>query len=197
MKKKVSFFVVSIIVIISLFALIKFNSASGTIEEAINASDPNKINLIHEEKTDKGSIVFYNRLGYDELSTAFIKKDIGGYKTLYDGVQEDISKVSKKIGITHSYFPAIEKTSLPIYFGIIGDSNISQVKVIEKKRNIEGQAKIINAKGTRIWLVYMSKFEGSDFEIIGLSKDGKELTRIDGNISPRSAEEKPLESNYK
>jgi hypothetical protein len=67
-----------------------------------------------------------------------------------------------------------------------------EVKIIEKKRNIESQAKIINANGTRIWLVYMNKFEGSDFDIIGLSEDGKELTKIDGDISPYYAEQKPF-----
>ena len=36
----------------------------------------------------------------------------------------------------------------------------------------------------------MNKFEGSDFDIIGLSADGKELTEIDGNISPYYAEQK-------
>ncbi|QAT40455.1 hypothetical protein [Clostridium sp. JN-9] len=75
--------------------------------------------------------------------------------------------------------------------------DISQVKIIEKKRNIEEQAKIIDAKGTRIWLVYMSKFKGSDFEIVGISKDGKELTKVDDNISPRSADQKPVKSTYK
>jgi hypothetical protein len=44
----------------------------------------------------------------------------------------------------------------------------------------------------KIWLVYMSKFQGSDFNIIGLSKDGKELTKIDGDISPYYSEQKPF-----
>ncbi len=196
MKKIVSLSVV-LIIIISLLMLIKFKAGVRTVEEAINPSGLNKINIIHEEKTDKGSIVFYNRLGYDELSTAFVKNGIMGYKVLYDGVQEDVSKVSKKFGITYCFFPAIEKTSLPIYFGIIGNPDISQVKIIGKKGNIEEQAKIIDAKGTRIWLIYMSKFKGSDFEIVGISKDGKELTKIDDNISPRSADQKPVKSTYK
>lgn len=107
------------------------------------------------------------------MSAAFIKKDISGYKTLYDGVGEDISIVLKKFDMTHSYFPAVRGTALPIYFGIIGDPNINQVKIIEEKRSIEEQAKIIDAGGRRIWLVYMNKFEGSDFKIVGLSNDGK------------------------
>lgn len=38
----------------------------------------------------------------------------------------------------------------------------------------------------------MNKFEGSDFKIVGLSNDGKETEKIDGNISPYSADQKPF-----
>ncbi|MPN32520.1 hypothetical protein SDC9_179999 [bioreactor metagenome] len=126
------------------------------------------------------------------MYAAVVRKDIGGYKTAYSGVQGDINLVSSKFGISHIYFPNVEKTALPIYFGVIGNPDISEVKVIEKKRNIEDKAKIIDASGTRIWLVYMDKFQGSDFDIIGLSVDGKELIKIDGNISPYYAEQKPF-----
>jgi peptidoglycan hydrolase CwlO-like protein len=73
MKKKVILTVLALM-IISLFLVIKFNSGTKTIEEAINKSGSKGIYLIHEEKTDKGSIVFYNQVGYDGLSTAFVKK---------------------------------------------------------------------------------------------------------------------------
>ena len=40
------------------------------------------------------------------------------------------------------------------------------------------------------------EFEESDFDIIGLSKEGKELVKIDGNISPYYTDEKPYKSPY-
>lgn len=196
MKKKVTF-IVFVIMIILLFLVVKFNHGAKTIEEAIATPGSKPISIIYEEKTDKGSIVFFSHLGEDSLSTAFVKKGIGGYKTIYSGVEGDIKYVSNKFGVSHQYFPNIEKTSLPIYFGVIGNQDITQVKIVEKKRNIEAQAKIINATKIRIWLAFMNKFEGSDFEIIGLSADGKELTKIDGNISPYYAEQKPFKSPYK
>jgi hypothetical protein len=191
MKKKVGLILLAMITI-SLFLTSKLSGSVKTIEEVINSSGSGKTYLIHEEKTNKGSIVFYNHIGYDGLSTAFIKKNIAGYKAAYSGVQGDVKFVANKFGLTHTYWPAIKKTSLPIYFGVIGNPDINQVKVIEKKRNIESQAKIINARDIRIWLVYMSEFQGSDFDIIGLSSDGKELVKIDGNISPYYAEQKPF-----
>ena len=196
MKNKLSFLVLALL-IISLFFVIKLNIGAKTIEEAILKVGSKPISIIYEEKTDKGVIVFYNHLGGDDLSTAFVKKNLIGYKTIYSGVQGDMKLVLSKFGISNAYFPGIEKTSLPIYFGVISNIDISQVKVIEKKRNIEGQAKIINAKDRRIWLVYMENFEGSDFEIIGLSEDGKELAKIDGNISPYYADQKPFKSPYR
>jgi len=195
MKKKIGFIVLSIM-IVSVFLVIKFNNGAKTIEEAMTTPGSKAISIIHEEKTDKGSIVFWNHKGEDSFYTAFLRKTISGYKNVYSGVEGDISVVANKFGVSYTYLPNIEKTSLPIYFGIIGNPDISQVKIVEKKRNIEGQAKIINANGMRIWLVYMNKFQGSDFDIIGLSADGKELTKIDGNISPYYAEQKPFKSPY-
>ncbi len=191
MKKKV-ILITFILIVVSLFLLIKFNSGAKTIEEAINVLGSKQVSIIHEEKNDKGSIVFSYTSDGNTLYTAIVSKGISGYKTVYSGVQGDIKFTSEKLGLSYNYFPSIKKTEIPIYFGLIGNPDISKVKIIEKKRNIEDEAKIINANGTRIWLVYMDKFEGSDFDIIGLSEEGKEVTNIDGNISPYYAEQKPF-----
>lgn len=190
MKKKV-ILITFVLIVVSLFFAATFRGGAKTIEEAINTPGSEQVNIIHEEKNDKGSIVFSYTSGGNGLYTAVVRKGIDGYKTVYSSVQGDIKLVSEKFGLSDNYFPSIEKTALPIYFGIIGNHDISKVKVIEKKRNIEGEAKIINANGTRIWLAYMNKFEGSDFDIIGLSADGKELAKIDGDIAPYYAEQKP------
>lgn len=191
MKKKVTLTIL-VLMMISMLLAIKFSDGTKTIEEAIKTSGSKPLSIIHEEKNNKGSIVFCNVTGEDSLYTAIVRKGIGGYKTVYSGVEGDIKLVASKFGMSYRYFPNIEKTALPIYFGVIGNPDISEVKIIEKKRNIEDKAKIINANGTRIWLIYMNKFEGSDFDIIGLSADGKELAKIDGGIYPYYAEQKPF-----
>jgi len=176
--------------------VINFSTGVKSAEEAIKRSSSKPFSIIHEEKTNRGSIVFYETLGEDSLSTAFVRKSLGRYKVIYDGVQGDISLVAKKFGLSNMYFPTIEKTSLPIYFGLIGNSEIDQVKIMEKGRNIEGQAKIIEAEGKKIWLVYMNMFQGSDFDIVGLSSDGKEIVKIDGDTAPYYADQKPFKSTY-
>ena len=199
MKKKVGFAVLAIMIVslFSVFLIIKFGNGAKTIEEAIMPPGSVPVSIIHEEKTDKGSIVFCNIVGVDGLYTAIIRKTLSGYKTVYSGVEADIKRVANTFGVSYTYVPNIEKTSLPIYFGIIANPDIKQVKIVEKKRNIEGQAKIINANGSRIWLIYMNKFQGSDFDIIGISADGKELAKIEDTISPYYAEQKPSKSPYK
>lgn len=107
MKKKVRFIVLGAMVI-SLFLAIKFKSGVKTIEEAITTADSKPINIIHEEETDGGSIVFFNNLGEDNLITAFVKKNIGGYKTVYSGFQGDIKLVASTFGVSYNYFPNIE-----------------------------------------------------------------------------------------
>lgn len=191
MKKKI-ILILSILIITSIYLAVKFNDAQKTVEEAININGTNKIEIIHQEKNDKGIIVFIYTPENDGLYTAVVRKVIGGYKTAYSGYEGDIKFVAERFGLTYSYFPNIKKTALPIYFGVIGDPDITEVKIIEKKRNIQEKAKIINADDTRIWLMYMDKFEGSDFDIIGLSSDARELIRIDGNIYPHYADQKPF-----
>ena len=197
MKKKVSFIVLAIAIIslILLSLIIKFGNGAKTIEEAVLTPGSIPMSIIHVEKTNKGSIVFCDTTDYNGLYTAIVRKTISGFKTVYSG-GGDMRSPASKFGVSYNYFPSIEKTSLPIYFGIIGDYDIKHVKIVEKKRNIEGEAKIINANGTRIWLMYMNNFQGSDFDIIGLSADGKELAKINDNISPNYAEQKPLKSPY-
>ena len=199
MKKKVGIAVLAIMIVslFSVFLIIKFGNGEKTVADLINKEGSMQLKIIHEEKTDKGSIVFCNTVGRDGLSTVIVRKTISGYKDVYSGGETDIKRVANEFGVSYTYYPNIEKTSLPIYFGIIGNPDISQVKIIEKKRNIEGKAKIINANGTRIWIVFMNKFQGSDFDIIGLSAEGKELVKIRTNIAPYYAEQKPFKSPYK
>jgi hypothetical protein len=191
MKKKIRFFMLALMAILLLLA-VKLTSGAKTIEKAINPEDSNKVSIIHEEKHGKGSIVFGYVSGGNALYTAVVRKDITGYKIVYSGVQGDIKLVSEKFGMSQTYFPSIERVGLPIYFGLIGKPDISEIRIVEKKRGVERQAKIIESNGTRIWLVYMNPFEGSEFDITGYSKDGKELVKIDGNISPLYAEQKPF-----
>lgn len=191
MKKKV-LLIISILIVVSLLFLPKFSDGRKTIEEAINIPGSSPINIIHEEKNNKGSIVFgYTSTG-NNLYTAIVRKGIGGYKMVYSGMQSDVKTVLDNFGISYIYLPRIENTALPIYFGMIGNPDINEIKIIEKKRKVEGKAKIIDANGKRIWIIYMDGFQGSDFDIIGLSKSGEELTKISSDIYPHYVEQKPL-----
>lgn len=191
MKKKIIFLMVAVIAIL-LFLAIKFTYSAKTIEDAISSPGSMKVDIIHEENHRKGTIVFGYVSNGTSLFTAVVRNDITGYKTVYSSVQGDIKLVSEKFGMSHTYFPSIEKVGLPIYFGLIGNPDISEIKIVEKKRGIERNAKIIESNGSRIWLIYMNGLEGSGFEILGYSKDSKELIKIDGNISPFYVEQKPI-----
>jgi hypothetical protein len=191
MKKKIIFLMLVLIAFL-LFLAVKYTYGARTIEEAISTPDLSKIRIIHEEKHGKGSIVFSYVSGGNGLYTSVVRRSIMGYKTVYSSVQGDVKVVSEQQGISHTYFPNIKKIGLPIYFGLIGKPDISEIRIVEKKREIERQAKIIESEGTRIWLVYMNGLEGSDFDIIGYSKDGMELVKIDGNIAPFYVEQVPF-----
>lgn len=69
------------------------------------------------------------------MSVFLVIKFSGGAKTIEEAIT---SSSSMPISIIHE-----EKTLLPIYFGLIGNDDISEVKIVESKRNIEYEAKSI------------------------------------------------------
>lgn len=192
--KKLLFAILVLLAMGVTFTIIRNNSGYKTLEEALNPSGSNTPNIIYKEKTGEGYIVLYSQFDNKDFSKAYVKKSLGKYKVVYSGVAGDIDETLDKIEMTNYYFPAFQKNWKPVYFGLIGDDEITQVNVIEKKRNINKQAKIINIKDYkyRLWLLYMDELEGSKFEIIGLSKDNEEIVKIDGNIYPLNVEDKPL-----
>lgn len=175
--------------------MINCNGRKRTVQEALGIGTYNNFRIIHEESTDKGIIAFSINTDTTEnyLFTAFISKNLFGYKDLYSGVSS-IDGVGKR-DLTAQYFPAIKKTSLPIYFGVILNDNIDEVSVKQSNSSKMENAKIIDAGNTRIWLVYMNMFKGTEFEIVGYSSDGTEIYKFTDTI-PWNAEQKPLKSPY-
>ena len=196
-KKKI-IVISSLIIVLLVFVIsivINSNDRKNSIKQALGIETYNNLKIIHEEPTDKGSIVFISNTDTSNkyLSTAFVSKNIFGYKDLYSGVSS--LEGLDKIDLTAQYFPAIKKTSLPIYFGVILNDKIDKVSVKQTNSSEIKDAKIIETDDYRIWLVYMNGFKGTKFEILGYSNDGTEIYKFEDTI-PWSAEQKPLKSPY-
>ncbi len=182
MKRKSLGVILAIIIIVIVFK-VTTSGREKTIEEAINLYNIRSASIIHEEKNSKGSIVFTYISEGNGLRVSVVKKVIGGYKKVYGTVHGDIKETLEKRGLVYGYFPEIKGTELPIYYGVVGDE-VEAVKVVEKKRNIKKEAKIIHTDEGRIWLVYMEGFQGSDFDIVAFSGEGKEISMVSDDISP-------------
>lgn len=196
-KKKIiiiSTLIISIIITLT-FIVINCNGRKKSVKEALGIGSYNNLKIIHEEYTDKGIITFMINTDTTKkyLSTAFISKNLFGYKDLYSGVGS-IDGVGER-DLTAHYFPAIKKTSLPIYFGVILNDKIDEVIVKQGNSSEMKNAKIIDAGDTRIWLIYMNGFKGTEFEVIGYSSDGTEIYKFTDTI-PWNAEQKPVKSPY-
>jgi hypothetical protein len=193
-------YLISISLLLIMFILITvftLNKRAKTFEEAIPLSQENKMKIIAEDKTDKGSVVFCYNSDDDVLYTSFIRKKLFGYENLYSGVKCDVTQVSEVFGVSYTIFPPIKQTSLPIYFGVIGNDEVREIKVKESGTEDGGKnARIIETEDMRIWLIYMNGFKGSNFDIIGISEDGKEIVNI-SDVSPWKVDQEQVRSPYK
>ncbi|WP_289355113.1 hypothetical protein [Paenibacillus sp. S-12] len=183
MKKMLSISVAFFVLLLFSFLVIRYNSGPKTIKEALSISHPEKINIIHEESTEHGIVVFYQKFSDAGFSAAVLKESFGNYKVIYSAAQGDISEPLNRFGFTYMFFPSIKNTSPPMYYGLIQNPDIAQIKIIEQKRGMDGRAKIIEGRDSRLWLMDMSPFEGSEFQIIALSKDNKEISKRNDNLS--------------
>ncbi|MDU5106396.1 hypothetical protein [Clostridium sp.] len=183
-------------IIILIFIIINSKGRKGTIEEALNINEASNLKIIHEEITDKGSIVFCisTNNSKEYLSTAFVNKNLFGYRELYSGTSS-IDGIYKR-DLTAQYFPAIKESPLPIYFGVILNDEIKEVNVKDSNSSEVKEAKIIEAGDKRIWLMYMDGFKGNEFEVLGYSGDGDYIYSFEDTF-PWRVEEKPLKSPYK
>ena len=142
-------------ILISIFIIINSLGRDGKIEEALNIDETSNLKIIHEEQTDKGSIIFCisSNDSKEYLSTAFVNKNLFGYRDLYSGTSSIDGFETRDL--TTQYFPAIKGTSLPIYFGVILNDEIKAVNVKESNSSEMKEVKIIEAGDKRIlfWVV--------------------------------------------
>ena len=175
--------------------IIGSNNRERSIEKALNIDETSNFKIIHEEPTNKGSIIFIistnNSEGY--LSTAFVSKNLFGYRELYSGSSSFDGFAEREL--TAQYFPAIKQTSLPIYFGLILNNEIEVVRVKQLNSSEIKEAKMIEVDNKRIWLVYMNGFKGNEFQVVGYGSDGDSIYYLNDTI-PWNVEQKPFKSPY-
>lgn len=196
-KKKIIIICTLIIAVLVIVIGIVIHSSGrkNSVKQALGIESNSNLKIIHEEPTAQGSIVFMSNTDNSNkyLSTAFVSENIFGYKDLYSGVSS--LEGLDRIDLTAQYFPAIKKTSLPIYFGVILNDKIEKVSVKRNNNSEIKDAKIIETDDYRIWLVYMNGFQGTKFDILGYSNDGSEHYKFEDTI-PENAVQKPLKSPY-
>lgn len=183
-----------IVAIASLISIIiGSNSREESIEKSLNIYKGSNLKIIHQEPTNKGSIVFSIRTNKSDeyLSTAFISKNLFGYKELYSG-SSLISDFAER-ELTAQCFPAVKPISLPIYFGVILNNEIEVVRVKQRNSSEVKEAKIIEADNKRLWLVYMNGFKGDEFQVVGYDSNDKSIYQLDDTI-PWNVEQKPIKS---
>lgn len=191
--------ILCIVASIGLFFTIfiyKPSDYSKTVQEAVQLSGRTVLKVIYEDKLKDGEVIYFikNNLDYDkaQLGIGFVKKTLWGWKWVYGGEHGSINAYCKKDGFSAVFLPAVEGTPFPLYHGAIIDPRIDKIKVTELQRNISNEAKIVGSGELRIWYTYIGNLKGSKFNIKAYSKDGKELSSFNDDMSPYSADQKPI-----
>jgi hypothetical protein len=97
-----------------------------------------------------------------------VKKTLWGWKWVWGGEHSD----SASMGFSAQYFPYSKDAPFPLVFGEIKDQQINHIKVMEKDRTNDKEAKIVGSGTDLMWFAFLDKSEGPNFTITGLSSGG-------------------------
>ncbi|MDO0824627.1 hypothetical protein [Desulfosporosinus nitroreducens] len=171
--------IISLAVLVVL--LITFNgsflpnhSTGNIVEEAIQKSGRNVTKVVHTEEVKGGVVVFYKKSvgnGGESNASGYVKKTLWGWEWGWGGEHSD----SASMGFSAQYFPYSKGAPFPLVFGEIKDQQIQQIKVLEKDRTNDKEAKIVGKGTDLMWFVFLDKSEGPNFTITGLSSEGTTL----------------------
>lgn len=173
-----------ILVVAVLLCFVIISDSGESLEERLPRIQDKPIEVLYEAEFDQGTIVFYQHVGLEneDLSFAYFRKRLlGGYEMLTSGIQSVSSGLSHH-GISFTDMDEMNGEFPPICFGLIGEEELVAVKVIEKSRNIEQEVKIIKSGDKRFWISELVDFQGTEWILVGLDYDGKEILRVETNL---------------
>jgi hypothetical protein len=171
--------IISLAALVVLFisfngSLLPNHSTGNTVEEAIQKSGRNVTRIIHAEEVKDGVVVFYKKSvgnAGESNASGYVKKTFWGWEWAWGGEHSD----SASKGFSAQYFPYTEDAPFPLVFGEIKDQQIKQIKVLDKNRTNNKEAKIIGTGKDLMWFAFLDKSEGPNFTITGLSGEGTTL----------------------
>lgn len=141
--------------------------------------------IIHTEERENGVVVFYiedymnNNADedYSALGASFIKKTIFGWTETLDRGGHSSSGSPE---LTSQYlYKSDDDSPFPVLYGVINNPKIKDIRIINLQNNSFFEAEIIDNEEQRIWYYFPKKpKKDAEFEIQGLTDDGKVLTSI-------------------
>ncbi|MGN7358518.1 hypothetical protein ACTHPF_13175 [Paenibacillus sp. SAF-054] len=187
MKVSIKYLVLIGITFVFLILLYRYwnDDSKPTPMEAIEQARTNtgmKVSLA-EVDVENGIIVFYKQ--NQSINAEFVRKTRRGWKWGYGGGHTipsypngvDTNKIDTYL--SYQYFPGTDDTEFgsspfPMLFGVLKNSNVSNIVVKDLVNNNEIKATIINGnQDYRIWYVFIDKDQDKKFIISTISDEGK------------------------
>ena len=178
-SKSIIYILVAVLIIAGIWSFIT-QKGSGTILEAIKVIRGNNVgSIIYQADVDNGVVVFYeNNVGDGDdaytINAEFIRHNLLGWKWVYGGGFS---------GCSGQYLPSIKGTPFPMIFGEAKNSDIVQIKILDKEHDETKTVDIVGTGEYRIWYVFIDESAGPNFEITGLSATGEIVESVNFNAT--------------
>ncbi|MBT2764048.1 hypothetical protein [Paenibacillus sp. ISL-20] len=177
--------------IIGLFLFIEKDSSNTAIEAKEKSRGFQIDDIVLQKDILNGQLVFFLRNindGQQVVSAEYVKKTLLGWKWVFGGghslpnYQGENQKMIIDESWSTQYLPSTRntefgKSTFPILFGVIKNSEINSVIVRDLKNSKELKAEIVKTNSSlRFWYVFVKEDQGKKFTISAMSKDETEVS---------------------
>ncbi len=157
------------------------------IEQARNLDEP--IEVVREQETDHGKVVFYLRYIRKSnpkpvISVDNVTKMLAGWKWVTGGghtLMETVDGMNAQEKLDAEWsvqrIPAEKGSPFPMFFGAVVNPEIAMVKVTSAKTASSMSAEMVRTgTGMKIWYLYVDESLGEEFTLEALSAEGQVLS---------------------
>lgn len=183
MTKKIIIIIIIAILSVTYFFFVNEYKAES-LEEALDTPDSWRYKVINIEVLDDNYFVL-SISDNNYLHMAIINEILGRYKTVYSGIQGDVKRVAEVFKVSDNYIPRIKNISDPLLFGVIGDSEISKLVLINIESKEEKNIEIIEKENFRLWVENLNNIKNIDYKLMGYNEKNEVIIEKKLKFTPR------------
>ncbi len=164
------------IVVLFIILIVFLYSQKNTIKDVVEASPNLSYKIVHTDKIDNKSIVFY-LVNENQLQFTVVQQDFFKYTAIYSGNIGDHERILDTFGILFIELPRQVMDDRLVCFGLLDNPSISEMSLTDDSDLVK--ALITETPEFNYWRAELTDIQSRNILINGYDSEGKKLLEVE------------------